>query len=173
MRKIRPITYDEIMNGFKDKWVPCNMFAVSKRAFKCNMWIDIYKETRNIGYITFEGDTAVGQLIFLPKKHARKIGLPFCKSLERIETTVVIGCLWIEKNHRNKSFASEMINELIQFCKDNNIKRIEVSVVDTKSGSSDFECISYFPFKKFGFKIDSDNPGNEYNKEEFMAYCNL
>ncbi len=169
---IERISRKQIAHGL-EKPIPCCMFDVKNRAFKCSMWLDIYDEVGEIGFLAFEENNLIGQLIFLPKKYANKICIPTCKSSERFDTTIIIGCLLILKNYRNKNIATLMINHLIDFCNDNSYNRLEVGVSLKPSGNKSFENISFLPFKKFGFIIDQNSSGYEFNKEIKMSYCNL
>ena len=166
------ISRKQIADGL-EKPVACCMFDVKNRVFKCNMWLDIYDEVSEIGFLAYEENNLIGQLIFLPKKYAKKICIPTCKASKRFETTIVIGCLLIIKDYRNKGIATLMIKQLIDFCNDNGYSRIEVGISLKPSGNKPFEKISFLPFKKFGFIIDQNSSAFEFNDETKMSYCDL
>lgn len=169
---IKNITRDEILNGIGHQ-VACCMFDVINRKYQCNMWPKIFDEISSIGYLSYEDDKPTGQMIFLPKKYARKIGLTTCRTNERLDTTLLIGCLLISKDHRNKGLATEMIKEVINFCKSNSYNRIEVGACNMPSGKEAFESISFLPFRKFGFVIDELTPANEFTQRDRMCYLVL
>jgi len=173
MTQIRPITRKLILEE-AGKWDPpwsdiCCMFSIKKRKFQCNMWLEIFDAVGGIGFVSWEDDEAVGQMIFLPKKYARKIGLPISRPNEEIEKTMVIGCLYVPKEHRNKGIASAMIRELISFCDDHGYKRIEVPVDLRPPDKKMFSTISFFPFRKFGFVIDEASLGWEFELKTRIA----
>ena len=169
---IKSITRDEILNGIGHQ-IACCMFDVNSRQFQCNMWLQIFDEVGSIGYLSYERDKPSGQMIFLPKKYARKIGLTTCRTNERLDTTLLIGCLLINKDYRNRGLATEMISAVIDFCKLKRYNRIEVGACNMPSGKELFESISYLPFKKFGFVIDASAPANEFSQRDRMCYLNL
>ena len=169
---IQKITKDMILNGLG--WpVPCCMFDITNRAYQCDMWSQIFDEIGSIGYLAYEDDKPAGQLIFLPKKYARRIGLSTCRTNERLDTTILVGCLLISSEYRNKGLASTMIRELISFCESAGYDRIEVGVCDKPAGNNWVEQISFLPFRKFGFVLDETTQAHEFKPEELMCYCNL
>ena len=124
MTQIKPITGQLILEG-TGEWTPCYMFGVEKRGFECKMWLEIFDEVGGIGFVPWEDDKPVGQMIFLPKKYARRIGFSTCRTNGNLERTMVIGCLLVHAEHQNKGIASAIIEELIGFCKDHGYNRIE------------------------------------------------
>ena len=173
MIQIRPITRQLIFGG-TGKWNPpwsdvCCMFGIKKRNLQCNMWLEIFDEVEGIGFISWEDDEPVGQMIFLPKKYARRIGLPISRTNEEVEKTMVIGCLYVPKEHRNKGIASAMVRELVSFCDNHGYKRIEVPVDLRPPDKEMFSTISFFPFRKFGFVIDETSLGWEFKPETRIA----
>jgi len=169
---IKNITREEILNGIGHQ-VACCMFDINHRLYKCDMWLKIFDEIGSIGYLSYDGDQPTGQMIFLPKKYARKIGLTTCRTNERLDTTLLIGCLLINKDYRNKGLATEMIKEVISFSKSISFNRIEVGACNIPSGKEQFESISFLPFKKFGFVIDESAPANEFTRRDRMCYLDL
>lgn len=169
---IKSVTRDEILNGLGHH-VACCMFDVNNRQFRCDMWPRIFDEVGSIGYLSYEGDKPTGQMIFLPKKYARRIGLTTCLTNERLDTTLLIGCLLIDRDHRNRGLASEMIKEVIGFCKARDFNRIEVGACNRPSGKEPFESISFLPFRKFGFVIDESAPANEFTQTERMCHLDF
>ncbi len=168
---IRPITRQQILEG-TGKWTPCYMFGIKKRKFQCNMWLEVFDEVGEIGFIPYEDDKPVGQMIFLPKKYARRIGLPTSSTNENLEKTMVIGCLFIVAEHSNRGIASAMIKELISFCREHGYTRIEAPV-DLRPPDEAGINISFFPFRKFSFIIDEESLGWEFRPEVRMCFCNL
>lgn len=169
---IQKITKDMILNGF-GRPVPCCMFDITNRTYQCDMWAQIFDEVRSIGYVAYEDSKPAGQLIFLPKKYARRIGLSTCRTNERLDTTIVVGCLAIFNEYRNKRLASTIIRELISFCESAGFNRIEVGVCNKPAGNNWVEQISFFPFRKFGFVLDETARAHEFKPEELMCYLDL
>ena len=169
---IQKITRDMILNGL-GRPVPCCMFDITNRIFQCDMWSQVFDEVGCIGYAAYEEDKPAGQLIFLPKKYARRIGLSTCRTNERLDTTILVGCLAIFNEYRNKGLASMMIREVINFCESAGFNRIEVGVCNKPAGNKWVEQISFFPFRKFGFVLDETARAHEFKPEELMCYCNL
>jgi len=178
MRTIRAITRQQILEGFDGhpfaevEWnptwgnpppgrlIPCNMFGINNRKYRCSMWSEVFDEVGGIGFLTYEDGKLVGQMIFLPKKYARRIGIPTSRTNENLESTIVIGCLVVVKEHWNKGIASAMIGELIHYCKDRGFNYIETSV-DVRSPVEAEGNTSFFPFRKFGFIVDETSQGWE------------
>ena len=169
---IKEISRDIILNGLGQP-VACCMFDTANRAFQSDMWPRIYDEVGSIGYLAYQEDELVGQLIFLPKKYARKIGLSTCKTNERLDTTLLIACLFIHSDQRNKGLASTMIKQVINFCKSNGLNRIEVGACTKPAGKEWVEPISFLPFKKYGFIIDKKARAHEFRAEDKMCYLNI
>jgi GNAT superfamily N-acetyltransferase len=168
---IRPITQHEILEG-TGKWIPCYMFGIQKRHWRCDMWVEIFDELGGIGFTPFVEDKPAGQMIFLPKKYARKIALPTCPTNENLEKTLVIGCLFVMQEYSNRGIASAMIRETIEFCKENGYTRIE-ACVDPRPPTESGINTSFFPFRKFGFALDQARCGWEFRPETRMCFCNL
>lgn len=171
-KMICPITRQQILEG-TEKWSPCCMFGIKKRKFQCNMWLEIFDEVGGIGFIPYEDDKPVGQMIFLPKKYARRIGLPTSQINENLEKTMVIGCLYVPRECRNRGIASAMIKELISFCNDHGYNRIEVPVDLRPPDKKIFSNISFLPFRKFGFIVDEVSLGWEFRPETRICFCSL
>jgi len=171
MTEVRAITGKIILEGV-GVWVPCYMFGVEKRGYKCNMWLEIFDEVGGIGFIPYVDDKPVGQMVFLPKKYARKIGLPTSQTDENMDATMVIGCLFVFAEHQNKGIASAMIKALIDFCKDHGYNRVEAPV-DLRPPPEAGLNISFFPFRKFGFIIDESREAWEFRPETRMCVCDL
>jgi GNAT superfamily N-acetyltransferase len=168
---IRPITRQEILEG-TGTWIPCYMFGIRKRHWRCDMWVEIFDEVGGIGFTPFEGEKPVGQIIFLPKKYARRIGLSTCRTNEDLEKTMVIGCLYVMQDYSNRGIASAMIRETIEFAKRNGYTRME-ACVDPRPPAESGLNTSFFPFRKFGFVIDEASPGWEFRPETRMCFCNF
>lgn len=171
MIQTRPITRQLIVEG-TGELLPCYMFGIRKRGFQCSMWLEIFDEVGGIGFVPWEDDKPVGQMIFLPKKYARRIGLPNSQTNGDLEKTMVIGCLLVHREYQNKGIASAMIKELIGFCKDHGYTRIEAPV-DQRPPDEAGINISFFPFRKFGFIVDESREGWEFRPETRICFCNL
>ena len=74
---IRSITRDEIRGGLGQDYY-CYMFGSDHHEYKCDMWPAIFDEVGGIGYLARDGEKIIGQLIFVPKKYARRIALATC-----------------------------------------------------------------------------------------------
>jgi len=190
MRTISPITRQQILEGieghpfaeaeWKPMWgkpppgrlIPCNMFGIKERKYKCSMWEEAFEEVGGIGFLAYEDGKLVGQMIFLPKKYARRIGLPTSRTNADLERTIVIGCLVIVREHWNKGIASAMIGELMSFCKDRGFRRIE-ALVDVRPPDKAEGNTSFFPFRKFGFIIDEKSQGWESRSETRMCFYHM
>ncbi|UCD09686.1 MAG: GNAT family N-acetyltransferase [Dehalococcoidales bacterium] len=169
---IKEIDKELILNGLGQP-VACCMFDTANRALNCDMWEQIYDEIGSIGYLVYEENRLVGQLIFLPKKYARKIGLSTCRSNDLLDDTLLIQCLFIHSDQRNNGYASMMIKKVIDFCKSKGYKRIEVSTCNRVAGREWVEPISFLPFRKFGFIMSEEELGYEFRTEDRMCFLNL
>ena len=127
MVKIYSITENNILNGFKF-FCHCCMFGINKNKNVCKMWIHLYKKVGGIGYLLKDKDNIIGQLIYLPKKYARKIALPTTATNNDLNTAMVIGCLYVLPDYRNNGYAGKMIKKLISFCNKNKFRYIEANV---------------------------------------------
>ena len=177
MIQVRPITKQLITEG-SGKWSPpwseiCCMFGIMKRKFQSSMWLEIFDEVGSIGFTSWENGKPVGQMIFLPKKYARRIGLSTCRTNEDLGGTMVVGCLYVHNEYRNRGIATAMIRELISFCDDHRYNRIEVSVDLGPPDREFISKISFYPFRKFGFIVDETSSGGEFAPETRMCYCSL
>jgi len=190
MRTIRAITKRQILEGidghpfaeveWNPTWgnpppgqlIPCNMFGISKRKYQYAMWTEVFDEVGGIGFLTYEDGKLVGQMIFLPKKYARRIGLPTSRTNENLESTMVIGCLVVVREHLNEGIASAMIRELMSLCRNHGFRRIETSVDVRPPGKAEGNT-SFFPFRKFGFTIDETSQGWESRPETRMCSCHI
>ena len=150
---IRPITREQVLEGVGSDYFCC-MFGINRRSYRCDMWRVIYDQAGGIGFLAREGKDIVGQMIFLPKKYARKIGLPTSPENRELEKTMVIGCLYVLKEFSNRGIASEMIRRLIEFCRTRGYTRIE-ACVDPRPPHESGMGTSFFPFRKFGFLLDA------------------
>lgn len=170
---IVPVTRQLILEG-TGEWTPCYMFGIRERSkwFRCDMWLEILDEVEGVGYIPYVDGRKVGQMFFLPKKYARRIGLPTCRANDDLEKTMVIGCLMVLKEYMNRGFASAMIGELMVFCKGHGYTRIE-ACIDPRPPEEAGINTSFLPFRKFGFTIDEDSSGWEFRPETRMCSCYL
>ena len=167
---IRSITRNEILNGL-GQYYYCCMFGINHREYKCDMWRSIFDEVGAIGFLARERNKIVGQMIFIPKKYARRIALPTSPQNDDIDNTMVIGCLYVLKEYSGKGIASNMIQMLIDFCQNHGYQKIE-ACVHTGTPEQSGYSISFFPFRKFGFVIDESREGWEYNLETRICSLN-
>ena len=168
---IKPITEEEILYGFEEGYFCC-MSGVEGRAYASGMWPAIFREVGGIGFLACGDGKIVGQLIFMPKKYARRIGLPSCPVNERVDTTLVIGCFYVLKDYANRGFGSSMIEKTIGFCQEYGFVRLE-ACVDPRPPHISGMNTSFFPFRKFGFTIDDSREGFEFNPETRICSLNL
>ena len=168
---IHPITRGEILNGLGAPYYCC-MFGIQDRTYQCDMWSTVFDEVGGIGYLARSEDKVVGQLIFMPKKHARRIGLPTSPLNDSIEKTLVICCLYVLKDYGNRGIASKMLAEAIRFCKSNGYIRIE-ACVDRRAPHLSGMSTSFYPFRKFGFTLDESREGREYKPETRICWKDL
>lgn len=168
---IRPISRNEILNGLGQDYY-CYMFGANHHAYKCNMWQSIYDEVGGIGFLARDGKKIVGQMIFIPKKDARRIAIPMSHENSEIERTMVIGCLYVLKNYGNRGIASQMIHMLIDFCQERGYRRIEACVHPGTPQQAGTDT-SFCPFRKFGFAIDESCNGFEFRPDTRICYLEL
>lgn len=91
---IQSITRDEVLNGLGQDYY-CYMFGANHHEYKCDMWQCIFDEVGGIGYLARDAEKIVGQLIFIPKKYARRIALATSPENANIDGTMVINCLYV------------------------------------------------------------------------------
>ena len=170
---ITHITLDEVKNGFQ-KGFYCCMSGVCKRQFQSNMWIRVHEEVGSIGLLARGDKGIVAQTIFLPKKHARWIGLPTgLGDPDEFSSTMSISCLLVHDWCRNKGIASKMIQETIGFSRKHGFKKLE-AYVDPRSPEDAFQWLpSFSPFKKFGFVVDGSRVAWESWPESRMCHLDL
>ena len=168
---IQAIARDEILNGLGQDYYCC-MFGTNRRDYKCDMWRSIFDEAGGIGFLARDGDKIVGQMIFIPKKHARRIAIPTSPENRDIDGTMVIGCLYVAQEHGGKGIASEMIRMLIDFCRNHGYRRIEARVHPGSPQEAGM-ATSFYPFRKFGFVIDDSREGFEFPSNMRSCYLEL
>jgi len=147
------ITRDQILNGFEDEYYCC-MSGVLSRRFQCDMWPTIFDRVGSIGLLTRSEGRIVGQLIYIPKHYAQRIGMPRGEGSDDMESTMVISCVRVHDRYKNQGIASNMIREAINFCRQNRYRRIE-AYVDPRTPLTAAEWVpSFSAFRKFGFVIE-------------------
>ena len=166
---IQPITRNEILNGLGQDYY-CYMFGLNEHSYKCDMWPSLFDEVGGIGFLARDGEEVVGQMIFIPKKHARRIAIPTSPDNERLEATMVISCLHVIKDYGGRGIASEMIPRLIASCRDRGYSRIEACVHPGTPEEAGINT-SFYPFRKFGFTVDDSREGWEFRPE--IRICSL
>ncbi len=168
---IRSISRDEILKGLDQEYY-CYMFGLENHQYKCSIWQEIYDEVGGIGFLARDNNKIIGQMIFIPKKYARKIALSTSPENKDIDKTMVIGCLYVLRDYGNKGIASEMIRKTIDFCLLHGYKRIE-ACVDPRCPSESGINTSFYPFRKFGFVIKDDRECWEYRPESKICILDL
>lgn len=168
---IQPITRDEILNGLGQAYY-CYMFGANRHTYRCDMWPALFDEVGGIGYLAREGDEIVGQLIFLPKKYARRIALATSPESRNIEGTMVICCLYVIREYGGRGIASRMIEETLDFCREHGFTRVE-AVVDHRPPEESGINTSFYPFRKFGFLLDGSREAWELRPDSRMCYLEL
>lgn len=168
---IQPITRDEIVNGLGQDYY-CYMFGANLHEYKCDMWQRIFDEVGGIGFLARDENKIVGQMIFVPKKHARYIALPTSPNRKDIDSTMIIGCLYVLREYSGKGIASQMIHMLIDFCRNHGYRRIEACVHPGTPEQAGINT-SFFPFRKFKFEMDESREGQEYKPETRICHLNL
>lgn len=176
-RQIEPITRSQVIDGF-GRSVFCYMYGIKGRAFQCGMWRDIFDETRGIGFRALEDGDFAGHVVFMPKKYARRIGLPTCRANDRLETTIEIACLYVPRQRRKRGVATDLIAHVLAFCRSHGFDRVEANVNLAPAGDAEYERISFLPFRKLGFLVDDDSPVHEpdagaYFVGNMMCYLSL
>lgn len=168
---IQAITREEILNGLGQDYYCC-MFGISKHTYRCDMWREIFDQVGGIGFLARDKEKVIGQMIFLPKKYARKIALPTSPNNKDIDTTMVIGCLYVLKEYSNQGIASEMISALINFCREHGYGRVE-ACIDPRPPQEVGINTSFYPFRKFGFVIDNSREGWEFKPQTEICCLSL
>jgi len=170
---ITHITLDEIENGFQEDHYCC-MSGVCKRQFQSNMWIKIHEEVGSIGLLARADKGIVAQTIFLPKKHARWIGLPTgLGDPNEFASAMSISCLLVHDWCRNKGVASKMIQKAVEFCQENGFRRVE-ACVDPNPPPDAFQWLpSLSPFKKLGFTVDNSRVAWESWPQSRICHLDL
>jgi len=169
---ISPITREEILDGF-GVFYHCCMFGINKAAFRCDMWREIFDEVGGIGFLAREKGEIVGQMIFLPKRYARRICLATSSRNRAVDTTIVIGCLYVIREYANRGIASTMIARLLEFCRGRGFTGIE-ACVDPRPADESGLNTSFYPFRKFGFVLGDDTGEvQEFSPEARMCWCDL
>jgi len=173
---INPITDEEILYGLQNPYHPwqylCCMTGVTKRSYSSGMWPRVFRETGGIGFLAREHKKIVGQLVFMPKKYARRIGIPSSPVNERIEETLVIGCFYVLADYSHRGIGSNMIAKTIEFCREHGFTRLE-ACVDPRPPHISGGNTSFYPFRKFGFTIDDSREGWEFNPDMRVAFLDL
>jgi GNAT superfamily N-acetyltransferase len=165
---IRPITRDEILNGLGQDYY-CYMFGANCHDYKCDMWPAIFDEVGGIGYLARDGEKITGQLIFVPKKYARRIALAACPENRNIPRTMVISCLYVLREYGGKGIASAMIARTLEFCREHGFTRVE-AIVDHRPPQESGINTSFYPFRKFGFVRDGSREAWEFRPHSRMCY---
>lgn len=168
---ISSITEEEILKGFQKDYF-CSMSGVAKRSYSSGMWPQVFRETGRIGFLAREDGKIVGQLIFMTKKYARRIGIPSSPVNEGIDTTLVIGCFFVLKEYANRGIGSAMLAKTIQFCREHGFTRLE-ACVDPRPPNISGINTSFYPFRKFGFTLDDSREGWEFNPEMRICFLDL
>lgn len=168
---IQPIKREEILNGLGQDYY-CYMFGANHHEYKCDMWPAVFDEVGGIGYLAREGNKIVGQLIFLPKKYARRIALATSPENRNIAGTMVISCLYVLCEYGGRGIASAMIAETLNFCRKHGFTRVE-AIVDHRPPQESGINTSFYPFRKFGFILDGSREAWEFRPESRMCYVEL
>lgn len=169
---IEHITREEVLHGFADGYYCC-MSGILRRRFQCDMWSVIFDRAGSIGLLARAGDKIVGQLIYMPKDFARRIGMPRGLQGDDLETTMVISCVMVHHDFTNRGIASSMIGEAISFCRQRGYKRIE-AYVDPRPPQEAADWIpSFSAFRKFGFVIEGPAIAWESHPESRICYLDL
>lgn len=168
---IQPITRDEILNGL-GQYYHCYMFGANRHEYKCSMWPTVFDEVGGIGYLVRDGAKIAAQLIFMPKRYARRIALPTSPHNADIAGTLVISCLYVIREYAGKGIASAMIKETLDFCRHHGFSRLE-AVVDHRPPPECGFGTSFYPFRKFGFILDDSREGWEFWPHSRMCYLEL
>jgi len=169
---IQHITKDEILHGFADGYYCC-MSGILHRRFQCDMWAAIFDRVDSIGLLARSGGKIVGQLIYLPKDCAQRIGMPRGVRGDDLQATMVISCVMVHDEFRHRGIASGMIAEAISFCRQRNIKRIE-AYVDPRPPDEAADWIpSFSAFRKFGFAIEGPAVAWESHPESRICTLDL
>lgn len=167
---ISPITREEVLEGLGESYYCC-MFGIRNRTYRCEMWAEILDAVGGVGYLAREEGKVAGQMIFVPKQFARRLCLPTSPVNENMERTMVIGCLYVLPECRNRGIASGMLRRLVGFCREHGYTRIEACVDTRPPDELKRFDLSFSPFRKFGFLVDDAREGWEFNAD--TRICSL
>jgi len=170
--EMQHITRNEILHGFAD-WHYCCMSGILGRKFQCDMWSSIFDRVGSIGLLTRSGDRIVGQLIYMPKDCAQRIGLPRGRHSEDVESTMVISCVQVHDEFRNQGIASGMVREALGFCRQRGYKRVEAYVDPRPPQEAAGWIPSFSAFRKFGFVIEGPRTAWESKLDSRICFLVL
>ncbi len=169
---VQHITRHEILHGFAEGFYCC-MSGIRGRKFQCDMWSVIFDRVGSIGLLTRSGGSIVGQLIYMPKDCARRIGMPRGRRSDDLEATMVISCVQVHPEFKARGIASSMIGEAISFCRQRNYKTIEAYVDPRPPQAAAAWIPSFSPFRKFGFIIEGSGIAWESHPESRICTLDL
>ncbi len=166
--EVRHITRDQIQR--EDYF--CSMSGMKGRKCQCAMWSTIFDRVGSIGLLSRSEGWIVGQLIYMPKDLAQRIGMPRGQGSDDMEATMVISCVQVHDKLRHQGIASGMVSEALNFCRQREYRRIE-AYVDPRPPLVAPEWIpSFSAFNKFGFAIEGPKTAWE-SKPDSRICCLL
>ena len=90
--------------------------------------------------------------LFIAKDNDKVVGYIYIKkeSTDGLDTNkeYLIDALYVEEEYRNKGIATSLINKVKDYCKDNNIKYLNISVIDSNEKAKSL-------YSKLGFEVFS------------------
>jgi GNAT superfamily N-acetyltransferase len=167
--EVRHITRDQIQR--EDYF--CSMSGTKGRKCQCAMWLTIFDHVGSIGLVARAGDSPVGQLIYMPKHFARRLGFPRGERAEDMEATMVIACVNVHRQFRRQGIASTMVREAVDFCRQQGYKRVEAYVDPRPPGEAEDWIPSFSAFGKFGFAIEGPKTAWESKPDSRICCLDL
>ncbi len=103
-----------------------------------NNYVNIYKKENNILFIVYDNDKPVGFIYGYIKSATSNL---FYKTVAQIDA------LYVLDSYRKKGIATSLINKFYEWCKDSNVKIVEISVFKDNIGA-------YNLYKRLGNDIE-------------------
>lgn len=103
-----------------------------------NNYINLYNKKNNVLFIAYEDGKAVGFIYGYLKYEASNFVF---------NSVAKIDALYVIDDYRNKGIGKNLINKFYEWCKDNNIKIVEISVFKNNISA-------YNLYKKIGYEVE-------------------